>query len=89
MSETMGPRGCVPKHLVSSTVSPGIHLWGRRMKRHMLGQERLALQMMSQHDVVPKNKWVSGEKQGKLAGDMYNLGSFGQVVMCLFAAVPL
>ena len=85
----MGTRGCIPKHMVSSTVSPGIHLWGRRMKRHMLGQERLALQTVSLHDIVPKNKWVSGEKQGKLAGDMYNLGSFGQVVMCLFAAVPL
>ena len=65
-------------------------LWSRKHARVLFGQERLALQGMSQLDLAPTNAAnVSAPRQGQLAGDMCNLMSYTQVWHAILASMPL
>ena len=65
-------------------------LWARKRKRLVIGVERLALQGMSTRDISDANLHGSSPGQmQKLAGDMYNLVSYGVVLDSMLACVRL
>ena len=85
----MGARQCVPRRMICPPLAPGVCMWGRRTRRYLLGQERMALQAMSRADVALGNQAVTAYRCGLLAGDMFNLASFSEVVDAVFATIPL
>ena len=85
----MGTRECYPKNTPSQCLSPNMILWSRCHARVLFGQERLALQGMSQEDLPLANAQVQQSRQSQLAGDMYNLMSYTQVFHALLGTVPL
>ena len=69
---------------------PGKLLWARKRKRLVLGVELLALQGMSTRDINIKNLRNSPDHHmQKLAGDMFNLISYGIVLDSILACVRL
>ena len=65
-------------------------LWARRRKRIVIGVERLALQGMSVTDIHVANRYTtSSGKMQKLAGDMFNLVSYGIVLDAVLACVRM
>ena len=64
-------------------------MWLRRLRRCMLGNEKLALQGFGEDDVDVQNGAVEEHRRGLLAGDMFNLGSVSQVMHCVSATIPL
>ena len=65
-------------------------LWARKRKRLVLGVELLALQGMSTRDINIKNLRNSPDHHmQKLAGDMFNLISYGIVLDSILACVRL
>ena len=65
-------------------------VWARKRKRLVLGVELLALQGMSTRDINIKNLRNSPDHHmQKLAGDMFNLISYGIVLDSILACVRL
>ena len=65
-------------------------LWARKRKRLVLGVELLALQGMSARDINIKNLRNSPDHHmQQLAGDMFNLISYGIVFDSILACVRL
>ena len=65
-------------------------LWARKRKRLVLGVELLALQGMSTRDINIKNLRNSPDHHmQKLAGDMFDLISYGIVLDSILACVRL
>ena len=65
-------------------------LWARKRKRLVLGVERLALQGMSTCDINIQNLRNSPDhRMQMLAGDMFNLISYGIVLDSILACVRL
>ena len=65
-------------------------LWARKRKRLVIGVEGLAFQGMSTRDISDANLHGSSPGQmQKLAGDMYNLVSYGVVLDSMLACVRL
>ena len=88
-SETLNTRCCRPS-LDIPTLAPGTCLWARKRKRLVFGVERLALQGMSTCDINVENLRHSDSAQmQKLAGEMFNLISYGIVVDSILACVRL
>ena len=88
-SESLNTRCCRPSADVP-TLSPGMGLWARKRKRFVLGVERLALQGMSRCDINVENLRNSPDHHmQKLAGDMFNLISYGIVLDSILACVRL
>ena len=85
----MGTRECYPRGSPSQCLAPNMILWSRSHARLLFGQEKLALQGMSQADLPVANAGVQQSRQSLLAGDMYNLMSYTQVWHAILASVPL
>ena len=64
-------------------------MWLRRLKRCMLGYEKLALQGFGHDDVVDENANLDEYRRAQLAGDMFNLASVAEVLHAVFATIPL
>ena len=64
-------------------------MWLRRLKRNMLGYEKLALQGFGHDDVVDDNADLDESRRACLAGDMFNLASVAEVMHAVFATIPL
>ena len=63
-------------------------MWLRRLRRSLLGSEKLALQGFGKDDIDVQNGAVDDHRLAALAGDMFNLGSVAQVMHCVFATIP-
>ena len=64
-------------------------MWLRRLRRSLLGSEKLALQGFGEDDIDVQNGAVDDHRRGALAGDMFNLGSVAMVMHCVLATIPL
>ena len=65
-------------------------LWARKRKRLVIGVERFALQGMSTKDIRVANLHTTpSNHMQQLAGDMFNLVSYGIVLDAFLACVRL
>ena len=87
-SDTIGTRQARPSYGCAGTICPGQIVWLRRLKRCMLGYEKLALQGFG-YDVVDENCELGESRLTSLAGDMFNLASLAEVMNAVFATIPL
>ena len=65
-------------------------MWLRRLRRCMLGYEKLALQGFGHDDVVDDNADLDESRRAsKKAGGTFNLPSLAEVMHAVFATIPL
>ena len=90
-SDTIGTRQARPSYGCAGTICPGQTVWLRRLRRCMLGYEKLALQGFGHDDVVKLllKRGVSKKRENKLGETPFEVGKkYGKTLCCEILELP-